>query len=47
MKRAEVFVTSFERALAPTEQDPAVRKQKAVQAFCHALIQSTEFRFLN
>jgi mono/diheme cytochrome c family protein len=47
IQRAEQFLLNFERALAPAEQDPAVRKQKAVQAFCHALIQSTEFRFLN
>jgi hypothetical protein len=47
LKRAEQFVTHFERALVPTEQDGAARRKKAAQAFCHALMQSTEFRFLN
>jgi hypothetical protein len=47
VKRAEGFLAQFERALAPVEQDAATRKKKAVQAFCHALMQSTEFRFLN
>ncbi|MGZ8901095.1 MAG: DUF1553 domain-containing protein, partial [Limisphaerales bacterium] len=47
MKRAEEFIAHFERSLAPVEQDAAARKKKAVQAFCHALMQSTEFRFLN
>ena len=47
VKRAEEFLSQFERALAPVEQDAAARKKKAVEAFCHALMQSTEFRFLN
>jgi hypothetical protein len=47
VKRAEEFLTQFERALAPLEQDATARKKKAMQAFCHALMQSTEFRFLN
>ena len=47
LKRAEEFLTQFERALAPVEQDATARKKKAVQAFCHSLMQSTEFRFLN
>jgi hypothetical protein len=47
VKRAENFITHFERSLAQAEQDAAARKKKAVQAFCHALMQSTEFRFLN
>jgi len=47
LKRADEFLANFERALAPTEQDAALRKKKAAQAVCHALLQSTEFRFLN
>jgi hypothetical protein len=47
VKRAEEFITQFERALVAVEQEPELRKKKAVQAFCHALMQSTEFRFLN
>ena len=46
-KRALEFLKNFERGLVQVEADAAARKKRAVQAFCQALIESTEFRFLN
>lgn len=45
--RAEQFLAGFERSLTPVESDPAVRKKRALQACCQAILESTEFRFLN
>jgi hypothetical protein len=45
--RALTFLRNFDSALVATEADPSLRKRKALQAFCQAIIESTEFRFLN
>ncbi len=45
--RAANFIRDFSNALIPSEPDATRRKKKAVEAFCQALIESTEFRFLN
>jgi hypothetical protein len=45
--RATTFLHNYTNALIATESDQAVRKKKAIQALCQAIIESTEFRFLN
>ncbi len=44
---ATTFLRNYANALIATESDQAVRKKKALQALCQAIIESTEFRFLN
>src|SRR5262249_47729909 len=44
---AKTFLRNYGNALIATESDQAVRKKKALQALCQAIIESTEFRFLN
>lgn len=45
MERATMFLKSYSAALSA--EDEAARKQKAWQGLCHAIYESTEFRFLN
>jgi hypothetical protein len=45
--RALAFLRDFTNAAIATEQDQQARRRKALQAFCQAIIESTEFRFLN
>ena len=45
--RATTFLRNYGNALIATESDQAIRRKKALQALCQAIIESTEFRFLN
>lgn len=45
--RAKAFLNEFTEAAVSKEPDAAARKKLAWQAFCHALIASAEFRYLN
>jgi hypothetical protein len=45
--RALAFLKNYDAALATSEADHAARREKVWQGFCHAIYESTEFRFLN
>ena len=45
--RGEKFVADFERALVQIEAEPEARRVKSWKAFCHALLESAEFRYIN
>jgi len=47
LARASAFLENYRAALAQAEPDAAARKIKAWQGFCQAILQSTEFRFLD
>lgn len=46
-ERALAFLREYDAALALIEPDAGARREKAWQGFCHAILQSTEFRFLD
>ena len=46
-QRASAFLEKYRNGLIAVEPGAANRQQKALQAFCHAILESTEFRFLN
>ena len=41
------FLSEYNAALAQVEPDPAARRARTWQGFCQAIMQSTEFRFLD
>ncbi len=45
--RAETFLRNYSNALIPTEPAAEARKKKSLEALCQAIIESTEFRYLN
>ena len=47
VERAERFIDEFERALAQAEPDAGTRRMKSWKAFCHAILESSEFRYIN
>ncbi|HEV8543301.1 MAG TPA: DUF1553 domain-containing protein, partial [Verrucomicrobiae bacterium] len=47
LQRAQTFLKNYTASLAQIEPDPAARKAKAWQGFSQALLETTEFRFLD
>jgi uncharacterized protein DUF1553 len=46
-QRAQTFLRNYSASLVQIEPDAAARKSKALRGFCQAILESTEFRFLN
>jgi hypothetical protein len=44
--RALQFISDFGKSLAQVEPDANARRSKSWQAFCHAIFETTEFRFV-
>jgi hypothetical protein len=44
--RALQFISDFGKSLVQVEPDASARRKKSWQAFCHAIFETTEFRFV-